>query len=568
MRARALLTALLVVAATAVAGRADDLVLRGGRIYTANPEQPFAEALAIDDGVITYVGDAAGVEAHIDGGTRIVNLRRGMALPGLHDVHVHPLEAGSESFSCVLRTRGTVRSWLRKVRRCTRRQDLTGEWLVGAGFSVSTLIADGRDPARALDEVSRGRPVVLMDDTSHAGWANTRALELMGYDRETEAGSGGHIGRRPDGTPNGLLFDTASDEVFHRALGSPSQALRDADYRGLLWSLRQIRKRGITSICNARLYWKRGYLDAWRRARAEGELTARTALALWVYPEELDDDTQLELLTQMFDDDDPMLRIDHAKLYADGISINTTAAMLAPYEVDLGLGLSSATGLLYFEPDRLAHHLATLERAGFHLLIHAIGDRGVRTALDSLEAAAVLNGDLGRDRRHRLTHVEYVHPDDLPRFAELDVIADAQVACECSISGREDEAERELVGEARIRDRVPLRDLAAAGARITLSSDWDVADLSPFVGIENALRRGEQQLDDLPTVLDAYTRDAAFALGQEDRVGTLEVGKRGDVTVIDRDLFRIATRHIGTTKVNATIVDGEIVYRRPKRRRR
>lgn len=559
---------ILLAALTGVAGADDDVVILGGRAYTADAERTFAEAVAITDGVITYVGSDAGVRERIGAGTRVLNARGGSVLPGLHDVHLHPLEAGSAAVSCVLSRNGSVDRWMRKVRRCARRQDVAGEWLLGAGFSISALIEDGRDPATALDAVSRGRPVVLLDDTSHAAWANTRALELMGYTAQTEDAPGGHIARREDGSPSGILLDTANDMVFHRALGTPTERLRRANAAGLRWALKQIAKNGITSIGNARVYWKRGNLETWRDVRDAGDLTARTTLALWAYPEDTDDGAQIAALAAMRNDDDPSLRVTQVKMYADGIPINTTAAMLEPYVGDLGVGLASTRGLSYFDEDRLTTYVAGLEAAGFDLHIHAIGDRGVRESLNAVERTIALNGGLAADRRHRLTHVEYVHAADLPRFAALNVIADAQMACECSLPGQEDAAEAALVGAERLAARVPLRSLYDAGARITLSSDWDVAALSPFVGMEHALDRGAESLPSLAAVLDAYTIDAAYALRQEHLVGSLEVGKRGDVTIVDRDLFAVSTRSIGRAKVRWTVLEGAVVYRRRGRRRR
>ncbi len=542
-----------------------DVVIRGGRVYTVDVEQPWAEALAIDDGVICYVGDAAGANELIGRDTKVVNLRGGMALPGLHDVHLHALEAGSQTLSCGLNPSKSVNRWLRKVRRCAKRAG-PDDWVLGAGFSVIGLLEDGRDPATALDAVTGGRPVVLLDDTSHAAWANSRALELVGYDTDTVDAPGGHIARRPDGSPSGLLFDTANDIVFHTALGTPTAASREADHAGLLWSLKQIRKNGITSLGNARVYWKRGYLDTWNRVRDEGRLTARSTLALWAYPEEVDDDGQLAALIGMHDDTDPMLRINQVKFYDDGISINTTAALLQPYLRDLGVGLETDLGLNYFTEDRLTAYIAGLEFAGFDAHIHAIGDRGVHEALNAIEGAALLNGSLRDGRRHRVTHVELVAANDVPRFALLGVIADAQVAGDFTLPQNVDQFEIDLLGPERLADRIPLRSLHDAGATITLSSDWDVSSLSPFVGMQNALERGAQSMPDLASVIEAYTLNAAFALRQEHLVGSLAVGKRADVTIVDRDLFTTPTRRLRRTKVNMTIVDGEIVYRRRSRR--
>jgi predicted amidohydrolase YtcJ len=536
---------------------AADTVIRYGKIYTMDPAKPWADAVAIDNGEIVFVGSNNGVRKFIGNRTNVINLySNDMVLPGLHDVHMHPLEQGSDVVNCIVDGKKSVDNWLTAIAQCAN----TGsDWLLGYGFNISALVEDGRNPAAALDAISSTRPIAIMEQTSHAVWVNSRALELLGFDAGAENPAGGHIGRLANGEPNGILMDTAGDMAFHLALANPTSAQKNADYQGLLWSLKQIRKNGLTSIMNARVYWKREYLDAWYKARNQGKLTARTTLGLWYYPEDTNDDQQIAELTQMFDDSDPMMRVNQIKMYDDGISINTTAAMKQPYLKDLGYGLASNNGLNYLQESRMGYVISELEKVGFDMTIHAIGDRGVHEALNAIEYAQGVNGN-NLDRRHRLTHVEHVDTADMARFDALDVIADAQVAGDWSNPQNHSAAEIELLGHARMDRLFPLKDLHNANATLTLSSDWGVSTLNPFVAMEHALTRGDQSLPNLHTVLEAYTINAAYALKQENLVGSIKVGKRADLTIVDRNLFNTAVKNLSDTKVVMTVVDGKIVY--------
>ena len=332
---------------------------------------------------------------------------------------------------------------------------------------------------------------------------------------------------------------------------TPNATLDALNDQALADGLAELARHGITSVVDARAHWRRGYVEAYERAAQNHTLTSRVVLSLWAYPY-LDDAQQLSTLAAMYSDDPgSLLRASQIKIYSDGELNHRTAALLDPY---LCCELAGSTGLNYSDQARLQSYIQTLGAVGFDFHIHAIGDRGVHEALNAIEAAQ------GPGARHRLTHVELVQPSDVPRFAELGVIADMQM----SFSSVEPAHAYELaflLGTGRIDERQwRLRALHEAGATVVLSSDYDVGELSPFAGMERALSRGDQSLPSLDTAIRAYTLNAAYLMRQEDRVGSIEVGKRADLVVLDRNPFEIPTAQLSQVQVVQTFLDGEAVH--------
>ncbi|GAB5518951.1 MAG: amidohydrolase [Rhodothermales bacterium] len=529
----------------------NEWALINGAIYTVNAQQPWAEALHLVDGEIAWVGTTAEVQARASDQAEVLDLNGAMVMPGLHDVHTHPLEARSPfSGTCLLDSdEGDAEQFIAVLRNCAPNQ-IGSDWVLGSGHSVFTLLEADRPPVEILDEAIPDRPAAIMEETSHSVWVNSKALEATRLYTADDP-PGGVIVRDPaTDAPTGVLFDAAGDLVFDSAW-PPSPEVRDLNYDGLLEALAELNAHGITSVAEGRTYWRRDFQEAWLRAEAEGTLTVRARLSLGAYPSQ-PDATQLPALRALYrNDPNALVRISEIKVYADGILINTTAAMLEPYLKTLG-DIPSQVGLNYFDQDRLTTYIRELAPLGFDVHIHAIGDRGVREALNAIEAGQQPG------QRHRLTHLEVVHADDYPRFAQLDVTADMQVAGDFAQPEHWSE-NAPLIGD-RAMPLIPLRDLHEAGARITLSSDWDVSDLNPFLGMQRALTRAPQHLPALADAIAAYTINAAYALRQEDRVGSLEVGKRADLIVLDRNLFETPIGDLAATRVTLTMLDGQIVY--------
>jgi predicted amidohydrolase YtcJ len=539
-----------------------------GDVYTVNKAQPWAEAMVIEKGQLLFVGAEDEAKSWVNENTQIHDLKGKTVLPGLHDVHLHPLEASSEEIQCILDSSKTVTVWVENIKACAQQNppfssagETNDEWLLGWGHSILTLVESSTEPRKLLDALNESRPIAIMEETSHSVWVNSKALELLELDGiiSEQNIAGGAVLLNDQGKSTGVLLDGAGDLAFDMAMAETPERL-ERNYQSLLAGLDEVAKNGITSIVDARIYWQRGYLKAWQRARDENALTARSVLSLWAYPN-INDEAQIKHLTSLYENDvESMLRINQIKFYSDGITHNATSALLAPYEKDAYYDEVGPKGLNYFNEQRLTHYTTELSKVGFNMHIHAIGDRAVRESLNAIEAAQLANKSPSNKGigRHRLTHVEMVAEIDKKRFAELDVIADFQLAGE--FTHPENFAEMEpLIGE-RAHAQLPVRDIYDTGAVVTLSSDWDVSSLSPFVGMQNALTRGAQSLPDLASVIEAYTINGAYVMDQDHITGTLEKGKEADFIIIDQNPFEIDSNKISEIKVLKTILAGEIVY--------
>lgn len=529
-------------------------VFKNGQIYTVNEQQEWAEAVAVSNNEIIFVGSNDDVESYIDSSTKIIELSGRMMMPGFHDVHIHPIESASENTDFIINESVTnPEDYIDEISAASVAKPGT-DWLIGFGHSIFTLLDASRSPREILDEAAPNRPVIIMEQTSHSMWVNSAALAIAGYTKDTPHPQGGWILRdEVSGEPNGILIDNAGNIVMDIAMAPTTESLQ-TDYNGLVeYTLPELAKHGITSISDARSFWQRDDHTTWLKADANDLLTARVAVGLWAYPSEKDEEQLADLKALYTNNAEGYLKFNQIKLYSDGIIINATSAMLSAYNIDL-IGIPENKGLNYFTQARIEKYITALEPTGFDFHMHAIGDRGIREALNAVENAG------SGDGRHRITHVEFIDPADIPRFSELNVTADAQVAGEFTNPEHWHEND-ELIGATRADNAVPIKSLDNAGARVTLSSDWNVSPFNPFIGLQNAVTRAPQELT-LTKAIKAYTLNGAYVMRQEDKVGSIEVGKLADFVVLDRNLFDIAEDTINKTKVDMTVFDGEIIYQR------
>jgi len=244
-----------------------------------------------------------------------------------------------------------------------------------------------------------------------------------------------------------------------------------------------------------------GFSDVWKRAEREDALTVRAVMGVWTYPHQ-EDNYQIDRIKSIYSNNpDSLLKFTQVKMYSDGLIESGTAKLVEPYLNDLGHG-DEGKGINYFDEQRLTHYITELEKTGFDFHIHALGDGAVRESLNAIESTQITNGNA--DTRHRLTHLELIHSDDIDRFKELGVIADFQVAGEWTLSENNDYLE-ELIGVKRLADQIPVRSVYDTGAVVTLSSDYDVSSISPFVGMQHALSREHQSMPNLESVIESYT---------------------------------------------------------------
>ncbi len=549
--AAALLTAQTMLAQTA------DKVFQNGKIYTAYDAQPFAEAIAIKDGSFIFVGSNAGVAAHIGAGTIVEDLDGRLVLPGIHDVHIHPLEAGSPNAGdCGLDGYETDPENLGLALQACNLTPNSNGWIMAYGHSIFTLYEAVRPPKEILDDYYPDDPMVVIEETSHSVWVNSVALQTLGITAATPDPVGGHIFKDPfTGEPDGILMDNAGDAALAAAL-APNAIIDSLNYDGLVnYSLPLLAENGITSICEGRTYWKRNYPQIWQKIKDDGLLTARVVLAPWVYPGD-DDAVQIPIIQNLYNAGDDMLKISQIKVYSDGIAVNATAALHEPYNDNLGLPFD--TGLNYIDENRLTNLIATLEQTGFDFHIHAIGDRGITEAINAIENARNINGDIGA--RHRVTHLEIVDTADYGRFAPLGIIADMQVAGDFTNPDQWHENDF-LIGSERSDNLIPLKSIFNTGAKITLSSDWDVSSVNPFVAMQNALTRAPQELPTVEDAVKSYTINGAYTMRQETTTGSIEVGKFADFICVDQDIFTIPKNQVAQTNVLSTHLAGMEIYR-------
>ena len=548
----------LLIAAVDVPAGEPTLILRNGAIYTADPKQPWAEALAIADGALIYVGSDSGAAALAGPDTRVIDLAGRFLVPGFHDAHLHAISSGHALSGCSLLEIRPLESLLNAIKKCADRAP--GEWVEGSGFDLS-LFPNGNPNKSLLDKVVPFRPVFLTGSDGHNAWVNSRALQLAGVTRDTPNPPQGVIERDPvTGEPSGTVRETAQ-APFRKLLPQPTPE-QDAD--ALRAALRHLNALGITSFIEASAGEQD--LQTFHTLDQAGELTARvvTSLTYGVFSRHpgAEFDAVLERRGQYAS---ARVNTDSVKIFVDGVLEGETAALVDPY-----IGMGKHRGELNLPVAELNSAVTRFDAMGLQVHMHAIGDGAVRAGLDAFAAARKANGIT--DNRHHIAHLQLIHPRDLPRFAELNVSANFQALWAYPDTWIMD-INLPVVGQERVNRMYPMGSVKKAGGRIVAGSDWDVSSANPLEAIETALRRSDitrrdgpvlnaDERVDLETMLLAFTREGAWLMHHEDQVGTLTVGKRADLVVLDRNLFKIPAYQISDAHVVMTFLDGKIIYER------
>ena len=561
VRASVATALILLAAACSSSGSEPDLtsaspngvtVVTNARVYTVNPDQPWAEAIAYDaTGIIVAVGSAESVLAIAGEGATRINAEDNMILPGFQDVHVHVPEAGINASLCLMLGDDLLRLETQAAKCAERQPD--SAWVLAAGPSLFALRETEELPIDVLDRAIPDRPALILDDLGHAVWTNSLGLRAAGIGPDDPDPQGGVLHRdAQSGRLTGLLLENAQQLIRNAA--APNDVVI---YEGLLTALGNLNANGITAVSDAGGFWAQNHPAAWQRAFREGTLTVRAANSLYVYPD-LDLDTQLAEFEARFTNDSDLLRFDTAKIYIDGILDLGTAALLAPYNLPIDPHYPS--GFHYFTEDQLQAYVSRLHEMGYRINFHVIGDRAVRDALDAIESIDETPEAIA-NRRHRITHTYLVDPEDLGRFAQIGVVADFQQSADI-VDPAYHQYLAEFIGD-RAFGLIPTADLLETGATVTLSSDWDAGPLPPLGTIQRSLTRQSNALPSLETAIALHTINAAYALGHDDVTGSLEVGKLADYVVLDQDLFEIDQSDIARTRVLATYLGGEEVYASP-----
>lgn len=547
-----------------------DVVLTGGRVFAGHAtDAPVRHAIAVRDGLIVAVGAPDDIAGLIGPRTETVDTTGMLVVPGFHDAHVHPVQAGVELLQCDLTGAADAADCLRRVAAYAAANPHE-RWIVGAGWSME-FFPGGTPTAAALDAVVADRPVVLSNRDHHGAWVNSRALELAGISAATTDPPGGRIERDEHGAPTGTLHEGAVDLLDPVRPAVAPELLR----RGLLRAERELLSLGITSWQDALIGNGLGMPDAYETYLST-PLTARVVGALW-----WDRDAGLGQLPGLLERRDRVaatadperLRMDVVKIMVDGVAENFTAALSSPY-LDRHGHPTDNRGISFFAPDDLSAFATAIDAAGFGIHFHALGDRAVTEALDAVAAARAANGPGapdGHPRRHQLAHLQIVGERDVPRFAELGAVANLQPLWACH-EPQLDELTLPFLESGLIPRHYPFGDLARAGTRLAAGSDWPVSSADPLAGIRVAVTRveagsdapplGPEQALGMATAFAAYTSGGAWVNGREGSTGRITDGFRADLAVIDDDPFAAVPEALDGMHIASTWVDGARVYDR------
>ncbi|MDH5344569.1 MAG: amidohydrolase [Gammaproteobacteria bacterium] len=553
--------------ASARAAAPADLVLRGGKVATVDGDIGNVEAIAVNGYRITAVGSNDEISAYIGPETEVIELAGRFAMPGFIEGHGHYMGLGRSKQILDLTK---VKNWDEVVSMVAGAVDKAeaGEWIFGRGWhqdkwdSVPEDAVDGVPRNDTLNAVSPDNPVSLGHASGHAAFFNDAALQAAGIDDETPDPAGGTIVRAPDGRATGLMRETAQ-RLLNEAIGiyegrlTPEE-MEQIDRERVLLAADEALMHGVTSFQDAGTTLEG--IDFFRRLEEEGNLPVR----LYVMVRRASNEVMDEVLPQyrMLPEGNDFLTVRSIKRQIDGALGAHGAWLLEPYE-----DLAETDGLVLETVEDIERTAEIAVKHGFQVNTHAIGDRGVREVLDLYERAWKKMGVEGKDLRWRIEHSQHIDPVDVPRFGKLGVIAAVQ-----AIHGTSDGPwiPSRLGDERAKATSQPWRDLFNTGAIVTNGTDVPVEPIdaisSYYASVSRMMVNGERFYPEhamtREEALRTYTLNNAIAAFEEDIKGTLTPGKYADIVVLSQDLLTVAEEKIPATKVDITIVGGEIKYQR------
>lgn len=525
------------------------LVIKNATVWTADADNAWATAVAILDDTIVYVGDDEGIDNFISDRTLVVDAEGKLVVPGFIDTHVHFLTGGFRLSSVQLRDANTREEFIKRIGDFAKTVE-PGTWITGGDWDHT--LWGGELPDRTwIDEATPDNPVWINRLDGHMALANTAALEAAGVHRDVDDVEGGSIERDATGRITGLLRDNAMALVA-RAEPDVPDAMND---RALQAAMAYVAAQGVTSVHD--MSGDAATYATVKRARLADRLNTRIYLAHPVW--------QWRHVKELMSEDgggDEWFKIGALKGFVDGSLGSHTAAFFEDF-----IDSPGDRGFFVNEMDDLRQVMTDADAAGLQLMIHAIGDRAISELLDAFEQ--VIEDNVPRDRRHRIEHAQHIHPDDIPRFADLGIIASMQ-PYHAIDDGRWAET---YIGRERAETTYAFRSLLANDARVVFGSDWFVAPPTPLEGIYAAVTRrtldGENPEGWIPSqkisvedAVRAYTIDAAYSSFDESTRGSLETGKLADLVVLGDNIFTIPSDEISKTDIVMTVAGGSIVYQR------
>jgi predicted amidohydrolase YtcJ len=535
-----------------------DTVIVHGKVYTMNANQPWAQAVAIHDGKILAVGGDAEIQKLGHTGTQTIDAGGRLVLPGFVDCHIHFLDGSLSLGRANLEGAKDPAGIQQKLREYAAQHPGT-DWIRGRGWDYAMFGAEALPHKKYLDSLFPDRPVFLEGYDGHTYWANSKALAMAGISKATpDPPNGTIVHDAQTGEPTGALKESAADLVA-KILPKTTRAEKlDALRAGMKWA----NEHGLTRVHSAGQDFED--LALFDELRRHGEQTLRFYIAYFLNPPELraKDIEAIEAARKKYHDE--WIDTDAVKMMIDGVIESHTAAMLEPYSDD-----PSTKGKLFWDPQKYHSAVVELDKRGLQLFTHAIGDYGVRTALDAYENAERVNHT--QDRRPRIEHIETITSQDIPRFGHLGVIASMQPLHSYPNVDTLNVWARNI-GPDRAGRAWVWNSIAKDGGHLAFGSDWPVVTLNPWEGVQTAVTRqtteGQPEAGFVPeqrvSVAEAiagYTLGAAYAGRREKSEGSIEVGKRADLIILSQNVLDVDVHRIAETKVVTTMVGGRVVYR-------
>ncbi|GGA27549.1 amidohydrolase [Neptunicoccus cionae] len=544
-----------------------DTVFLGGNILTLNPSQPHAEAIAVAKGHVLACGSDQDIDAFVGPQTRKVSFGGRFVMPGLIESHTHALwGACRDLFEVYVGYTATSQTLAQAIRNRAE-STAKGLWISGGPWRYEMRDELGMSPRDWLDTLAPAHPVALFDTSQHAVWCNSQALSLCGFDEDSPPIAGGVIERDATGRLSGMLAEAALAPVRGKIKETPEQLREACDY-----ALRYLNSLGYTGFKEPMADERT--LAAYAQACDAGRWSLHAAAHITAYSPLSDGNVPLDEINRLrntYTRDD--LRLDYAKLFLDGVAPAHTASFLDPYQPAVGYDPDShdPDATLLMSPSDLNDKVTELDRHGYVVKMHAVGDNAIRKGLDAIEAARRTNGFSGL--RHEIAHSAFVSDADLPRFAVLDAVA--EVSPKLWMPNAATPSQKAVLNAEQMNRLHRIRDLLDAGAEVIFATDWPASapDADPWSGLAGMLNRqdptkkfsgtmnGAQSVP-LDCALDLFTKNAARAIGLGGQTSILREGAFADFIVLNGDIQTLTPAEIGAIEVQETVWKGNTVFAR------
>lgn len=537
-----------------------DVVFSNGAVYTVDKKSSWAEAVAVRGDKIVYVGTDEGAKAFIGKDTKVTDLKGQMVLPGFIDSHTHASKTTGLIYSIDLFDGGSVEEYVATIEKFVKEHP-NEPALQGRGWS--NPVVPGIGPRKeVLDKIVPTTPIALTSDDGHSLWVNSAALKLAGITKDTPNPEGGIIERDPKTKePSGTLRESAMNLVLSKIGGYTVQQYKS----GIEAYQEKAVERGVTTVRDPDMLRYPNVLEAYEELAKEDKLTIRFRNALTANPEKGPEQIA-EFVKIRERNQHPLFQVNAVKIFLDGVVEGATAYLEKPYVH------KETNGELIWKPEVYNQTAAAVDKAGFQLHVHSIGDASTRIALDGMELAEKQNGK--HDARHSLVHLQLVNETDIERFKKLGAVGIVQPFWFMQEEGYYDEIEVPYLGRERAEKEYPMKSFLKKGVHVASSSDYIVTpEFNPLHGIQQGITRIEEGVTDpskianpderatLAEMIASFTIDGAYANHVDDITGSIEVGKKADLIVLDKNLFKIPATQIKDAKVVLTLVEGKEVYR-------